>query len=127
MVKVVVYEEYEVVRMHGQRHRSRPTYSDITKTREEDISTKKVNYNPKGIAKLPDDKPVLYQIQTGSGKPNYIGIAQRGRVQERIEEHLGKIPGATVRIEQFGSVQEARKKESQLIEKHRPKYNKLGK
>jgi len=28
------------------------------------MATKKVNFNQKGIEKLPNDKPVLYKIQT---------------------------------------------------------------
>lgn len=93
----------------------------------EDMGTKKVNYNKSGIQKLPNDKPILYQIETESGRSNYVGTAQRGRVQDRIEEHLGKIPGATVRIEQFGSIKEAREKESRVIKRNQPKYNEQGK
>ena len=52
------------------------------------MSRKTVKLNKQGIAKLPDNKPVVYKIQTGSGANNYTGIAQRGRVQERITEHL---------------------------------------
>ena len=44
------------------------------------MATKKVNFNQKGIEKLPNDKPVLYKIQTQSGGTNYAGIAQKGRV-----------------------------------------------
>ena len=47
------------------------------------MSRKPVKLNKQGIAKLPDNKPVVYKIQTGSGANNYTGIAQRGRVQER--------------------------------------------
>jgi hypothetical protein len=36
----------------------------------------KVNYNPKGIEKLPNDKTVLYRIETASGNPNYVGVAK---------------------------------------------------
>ena len=88
------------------------------------MGTKRVKYNRKGIQELPNDKPVLYRIETKSGKPNYIGTAKKGRVRERIEEHLGNIPGATVRIEQFSSIKEARKKETRVIERNQPKYNK---
>jgi len=87
------------------------------------MGTRKVNYNKKGIQNLPNDKPVLYRIQTGSGKPNYIGTAKKGRVQERIAEHLGEIPGATVRIEQFNSIRDAQKTEQRAIELSQPKYN----
>ncbi len=88
---------------------------------------KKTNYRKGEIEKLPDDKPVVYEIKTEGGKSNYVGIAKKGRVSERIIEHLGEIPGATVEINQFSSIEEARKVEKKVIEKKKPKYNKLGK
>lgn len=87
------------------------------------MGTKKVKYNKTGIDKLPDDKPVLYRIESAGGNPNYVGIAKRGRVRERIAEHLGEIPGANVRIEQLNSVEEARQKETRVIQRSKPKYN----
>jgi hypothetical protein len=91
------------------------------------MGTKKVKYNKQSIAQLPNDKPVLYRIETESGNPRYIGVAQRGKVQEIISEHLGKIPGATVRIEQFNSLSDAQKKEINVIRRTQAKYNKQGK
>jgi len=91
------------------------------------MGTKKVNYNKKGIKQLPNNKSVLYKIETNTGKQNYVGIAKRGRVRERIEEHLGNLPGSTVRIEQFKNISDARKKEANLISRNKPKYNKQGK
>ena len=57
---------------------------------------------------------------------NYTGIAKRGRVTERIKEHIGEIPGATVSIEQFSSIDDAKKKEVNVIKRNKPKYNKQG-
>ena len=93
------------------------------------MATKSTKYNKTGVSKLPDDKPVVYKIQSDSGKNNYTGIAKRGRVQERINEHLsaGKIPGAKVQIEQMNSIADARAKESRIISRSKPKYNKQGK
>jgi predicted GIY-YIG superfamily endonuclease len=89
---------------------------------------KTVDNNKTSIEKLPDNKPILYKIKTESGNTNYIGIAQRGRVQERLKEHLSGqkdyIPGATVQLEQFNSINQARKKETEIIKKNKPKYNK---
>jgi hypothetical protein len=87
------------------------------------MGTKKVKHNKTGIDKLPDDKPVLYRIKSAGGNPNYVGIAKRGRVRERIAEHLGEIPGANVRIEQLNSVEKARQKETRVIQRSKPKYN----
>ena len=75
------------------------------------MGTKKVDYSKTGIGKLPNNKPVVYKIETEGGKNNYTGVAKRGRVQERIQEHLGDIPGSSVRIQQVGSVKEAEEKE----------------
>lgn len=91
------------------------------------MATKKTNYNKTSVEKLPNDKPVMYSIQTEGSKTNYVGIAQRGRVQDRIKEHIGTIPGAKVRIEQFSSIQDARAKEQRVIDRSQPKYNKQGK
>ena len=88
------------------------------------MGKKKVKYNKTEIEQLPNDKPVLYNIETEGGNPNYVGVAKRGRVRERIAEHLGVIPGATVTVERFSSIQDARKKEANVIRRKQPKYNK---
>jgi len=64
------------------------------------IPKKTDNFNKQGIERLSNDKPVVYKIQSESGANNYTGIAQRGRVRERVAEHLSgskdPIPGAKV-------------------------------
>jgi len=87
------------------------------------MGKKKVRYNPDGISQLPNDKPSLYRIMTAAGNLNYVGIAKRGRLRERISEHIPEIPGATVEIEQFSSIEDARKKENNIIRRSKPKYN----
>lgn len=91
------------------------------------MAKKTVKYNSNSIAELPNNKPVVYKILTGSDNNNYTGIAKRGRVQERIKEHLNEIPGAKVQIEQMSSISEARNKEANIIKRSQPKYNKQGK
>lgn len=91
------------------------------------MSKKKVDYNKTGISQLPDDKPAMYRIETEGGRQNYVGVAKRGRVQERVAEHLGEIPGATVRVEQFDSINDAQAKEARVIKRNQPKYNDQGK
>lgn len=93
------------------------------------MARKTVNFNQAGAGKLPNDKPVVYKIQTESGKTNYVGVAKRGRVQDRIQEHLadGKIPGTKVQVEQASSIQEAERKEQNIISRKQPKYNEQGK
>lgn len=87
---------------------------------------KKAKYNKTSIDNLPNNKPVLYKIKTENGGLNYTGIAKRGRVTDRIKEHLGEIPGATVTVEQFSSIADARAKETNVIKRSKPKYNKQG-
>jgi len=91
------------------------------------MATKKTKFNKRGIENLPNNKPVVYKILTEGGSNNYTGVAQRGRVQSRLKEHLGTIPGTTVRIEQAKSIGEAREKEARIISRSKPKYNKQGK
>ena len=93
------------------------------------MARKTVKFTPTGIEKLPDDKPVVYRIQTDGGKTNYVGVAQRGRVQDRLREHLGagEIPGAKVQVEQMPTIQEARNTEARIIDRSQPKYNEKGK
>lgn len=92
---------------------------------------KTVPFNKSGIEKLPDNKPVIYTIQTGGGGNNYTGTAKRGRVQERIEEHLPgakhPIPGMKVQIQQVGSIREAQQREKGIISRTQPPYNKTHK
>ena len=92
------------------------------------MGKKTVDFNKSGISKLPDNEPALYKIKSKSGTTNYAGTAQRGRVQERLEEHLpgGKdhVPGSRVEIEQMKSISEARQKETNIISRTNPKYNK---
>lgn len=88
--------------------------------------SKTIKFNKSSIDQLPNDKPVLYRIKTKDGNINYAGIAKRGRVQDRLNEHLGEIPGATVTIEQFNSITDARQKETNVIKKNKQKYNKQG-
>lgn len=90
------------------------------------MGTKKTKFNEAGIKKLPNNKPVVYKIMTEGGRNNYTGVAQRGRVQDRLNEHLGEIPGVMVQIEQMNSISEARKKEAGIIKRSKPKYNKQG-
>ena len=95
------------------------------------MARKTVPLNKTGIEKLPDNKPVVYKILTDGGENNYTGVAKRGRVQERLEEHLhnGKdpIPGAKVQIEQMKTISEAKEKEANIISQSKPKYNDQGK
>ena len=92
------------------------------------MAQKTIKYNQAGTSTLPDNKPVVYKVQTVGGSTNYVGIAQRGRVQERIQEHLAekRIPGAKVKIEQMSSIGAARQKEKNIIARSNPKYNRQG-
>jgi excinuclease UvrABC nuclease subunit len=91
------------------------------------MGTKKTKYNKTSIEDLPNNKPAVYKIMTAAGNVNYAGVAKRGRVQDRISEHLGEIPGATVQVQQTDSIADARKKEAGIIKRSKPRYNEQGK
>jgi len=91
------------------------------------MARKTVKYSEPRIKELPNNKPAVYKILTNNNVNNYTGIAKKGRVQNRIIEHLGEIPGAKVQIEQVSSIREAEKKEANIISRIKPKYNKKGK
>jgi hypothetical protein len=95
------------------------------------MSRKTVDFNKTGISKLPNDKPVVYKILSEDRKNNYTGVAQRGRVQQRLQEHLpggrDQVPGTKVQIEQMKRIDEAREKEERIISRSQPKYNKQDK
>ncbi len=95
------------------------------------MAKKTVDFNKTGIVKLPNNKPVVYKILTEGGQNNYTGVAQKGRVKERISEHLSGdkdyVPGSKVQIEQMKSIEEARDKEASIISRSDPEYNKQGK
>ncbi len=90
------------------------------------MAKKTAHYNKTGIEKLADDKPAVYRIQTKGGKDNYVGVAKRGRVAERIAEHLGEVPGSKVKIEQHASIRDAKASEARIIKRQQPKFNDQG-
>lgn len=53
------------------------------------MAKKTVSYSNSGASRLPQNKPVVYRIKTTTGRTNYVGVSKRGRVQHRIQEHLG--------------------------------------
>ena len=90
------------------------------------------SFDEKGIESLSKDKPVVYNIEDKNGKPLYTGVAKRGRVEERLKEHLPGGPdpirgGAKVKIQQKASITEAEKAEARAIKKNQPPQNKKGK
>lgn len=89
---------------------------------------KTADFTSEGINSLAQDKPVVYKILNKNGKNIYTGSAKRGRVAERIKEHLPGGPhpipgGAKVKIIQKNSIKEARKSESRIISRTKPRYN----
>ena len=55
-------------------------------------------FNKTSIKNIPEEKPILYLFLNSPGDELYLGVAKRGRVQERLQEHLAlkreRIPGA---------------------------------
>ena len=93
---------------------------------------KSSKFDPDGIEGLSKDKPVVYKIEDVKGANIYTGSAKKGRVEDRLKEHLpgGKDPipgGKRVVITQKPSIGEAQKTEKRIIKSAKPKHNKLGK
>ena len=89
-------------------------------------------FDKEGIEGLAKDKPVVYKIENNKGNNLYTGVAKRGRVEERLKEHLPSGPdsvrgGAKVRIQQKPSIAEAKKSEARIIKTSQPPQNKRGK
>ena len=90
------------------------------------------SFSKNGIEGLAKDKPVVYKIENSKGKNIYTGVAKRGRVEERLKEHLpgGTDPirgGSKVTIQQKSSIDDAKKAEVRIIKKEQPLQNKKGK
>jgi hypothetical protein len=98
------------------------------------MATKKttVPFNKIGIKKVPNDKPVVYDMKNGSDKTEYAGMAKAGRPRNRLKEHL---PGAKdqikkvtkVTVEQKPTKAAAENAEKRLIKAKQPPQNKRGK
>ena len=84
-------------------------------------------FNKGGISKVRADKPIVYELITAKGNVNYIGSAKKGRVYERLNEHLPgglvPIPAKTVKVTQFSSIAGAKAAEKRAIKAKQPKYN----
>ena len=90
------------------------------------------NLNKTNIQNAPNNKPAVYKITDKKGKNIYTGVAQRGRVQDRLAEHMrggtDSIPGASAfAIKQKGSINSAKVEEKQIIKSQQPKINKQNK
>ena len=96
------------------------------------MAKKTVKLNKAAINSLPNNKPAVYRVVSKYDDLLYVGVAKKGRVRDRVMEHLpgkrGTIPGgAKVQIEQQAWIEEAEKKESGIISRSTPKYNQQGK
>lgn len=96
------------------------------------MTKKTVKMNNESIESLPEDKPVVYKILNNQGENIYTGIAKRGNVHDRLRDHLpggqDAVPGATkVQIEQMPTIEDARRKEANIISRTKPRYNQQGK
>lgn len=93
---------------------------------------KTVSFDPKSIDDIAQDKPVVYKILDKKDENIYTGSAKRGRVADRIKEHLPGSPdairgGVKVKIEQKDNIKEAQNSEERVIKRSQPRYNKKGK
>jgi len=94
--------------------------------------TQRQKFTKVNIAKVPENKAIIYKIEGSKGENLYTGIAGRGRGQERLLEHKDlpneKIPGGTkFQITQVKNKERAEQVEKQIIKQEQPKFNEQGK
>ena len=86
------------------------------------MGKKTVPFNPSGIEKLPENKPVIYRIESAGGRQNSSGSPSAGGCKTRSPStYLAQrhpVPGSNVQIEQMPSIQDALKKEHRTISRH---------
>lgn len=80
------------------------------------------------IENVPNEKPAVYKIKDSKGENIYTGVAQRGRIQDRLAEHMPRGSDAITGAKSFSykpkrSIDSARSEEKQIIRKEKPKYN----
>lgn len=85
-------------------------------------------FTKENIAKVPQDKAVIYKIKGRGGENLYTGIADRSRSQERLLEHKEikkeKIPeGTRFQYAQVTNKERAHTIEKQIIKKEQPEFN----
>ena len=52
------------------------------------MASKTVPFNKKGIANLPNDKPVMYKVLTKGGKNNYTGVAPARSRPKNVSKNI---------------------------------------
>jgi len=78
----------------------------------------------RNIEKVPGDKPGVYRIQNSRKDVLYIGKAKGGRLDDRIMEHKGEIPGGTrFSYKTTPSKDAAERLEKREIREHKPSFN----
>jgi len=85
-------------------------------------------FNKNNIKSIPNDKPIIYRLQNNKKQKLYTGIAKKGRIPERLFEHINlkkeRIPGATkIKIVQMPNVEKAKIIEKRLMKKFQPRFN----
>lgn len=79
----------------------------------------------KNLEKVPGNKPGVYRIQGTRKDVLYIGKAKGGRLDDRIREHKGGIPGGTrFSYKTTPSKEAAERLEKREIKQQKPKFNK---
>ena len=77
---------------HAQQRAGTRALAPTERSGRRSVSGKKPGtFNNDGIEGLAKDKPVVYKIEDAEGNNIYTGSAKKGRVEERLKEHL---PGA---------------------------------
>lgn len=85
-------------------------------------------FTKENIAKVPQNKAIIYKIKSREGENLYTGIAGRGRSQDRLLEHKNvkkeQIPeGTRFQYAQVKTKDRARQIEKSIVKKEQPEHN----
>ncbi len=93
--------------------------------------TPRQKFNKTNAGKTPNNKPAVYKIFNNKGENVYTGKAKKGRLQQRLKEHMPSgpdgVPGAdSFSIKQKKSIGGAGSEEQRIIRQENPKHNEQG-
>lgn len=93
------------------------------------MSVKK-SFNKEMIETISADQPNGYELFDIKGELSYVGIAKRGRINERLLEHYDYSEFnkeiTHFATKEFSSIDQAKEWEEKVIESEDPKFNKQG-
>ena len=92
--------------------------------------TTKKKFSKETITKIPKNKPQVYKLHNSKDDLLYVGTAKKDRISERLLEHKKEPKFKSISkftTTNYKSKEQAKKAETRIIKKEKPKLNKIGK